>query len=132
MATYKNIKKFTSPARYMIHTSWRFLEDTLKSYDERTSIEGNQGQMVLVDGKQRLEAVRKFLRNELPVFKHTIEEFEDKKIMLRSSNANFIFKVNNLKTRKEVLQWYLDLNSGGVVHTSEEIEKVRRLLEQEV
>jgi len=132
MATYKNIKQFTSPARYMIHTSWRFLEDTLKSYDERTSIEGNQGQMVLVDGKQRLEAVRKFLRNELPVFKHTIEEFEDKKIMLRSSNANFIFKVNNLKTRKEVLQWYLDLNSGGVVHTSEEIEKVRRLLEQEV
>jgi len=132
MATYKNIKQFTSPARYMIHTSWRFLEDTLKSYDERTSIEGNQGQMVLVDGKQRLEAVRKFLRNQLPVFKHTIEEFEDKKIMLRSSNANFIFKVNNLKTRKEVLQWYLDLNSGGVVHTSEEIEKVRRLLEQEV
>jgi len=179
MANYKNIKQFTSPARYMVHTSWRFLEDTLKSYDERTNIEGNlgldldpdfqrghvwsedkqiayvefclkggdssrdilfnhpnwqgsyKGQMVLVDGKQRLEAVRKFLRNELPVFGHTIDEFEDKAIMLRSSNTDFIFKVNNLKTRKEVLQWYLDLNSGGVVHTSEEIEKVRRLLEQE-
>jgi len=45
-----------------------------------------KGQMVLVDGKQRLEAVRKFIRNELPVFDgHTLNDFEDKDIMLRSS-----------------------------------------------
>ena len=91
-----------------------------------------KGQMVLVDGKQRLEAVRKFLRNELPVFNgNFINDFEDKEIMLRSSNTQFVFKVNNLKTRKQVLQWYLDINTGGVVHTSEEIEKVKKLLEEE-
>jgi hypothetical protein len=26
------------------------------------------------------------------------------------------------------LQWYLDLNDGGVVHTKEELDKVRGLL----
>lgn len=83
----------------------------------------------LVDGKQRLEAVRKFLRNELYIFGDCVYSgFTDK---LRSSGCDFVFAVNTLKTRAEVLQWYLDLNTGGVVHTSEEIHKVQVLLEQE-
>jgi hypothetical protein len=43
----------------------------------------------------------------------------------------FDFIVNDLRTRKEVLQWYLDLNTGGTIHTSDEIEKVKRLLAAE-
>jgi hypothetical protein len=39
--------------------------------------------------------------------------------------------VNDLKTKAEVLQWYLDINSGGVVHTETELEKVKRLLTKE-
>jgi hypothetical protein len=83
----------------------------------------------LVDGKQRLESVRKFMRNELAIFGGCRYcDFKDK---LRISTADFIFCVNDLETRAEVLQWYLDLNTGGVVHTSEEIEKVKKLLEVE-
>jgi len=88
-----------------------------------------EGKMVLVDGKQRLEAVRKFLRNELPVFDgHCLNDFEDKEIMLRSSNCNFTFDINSLKTEVEVMNWYLDLNSGGVVHTEKELDKVKNLI----
>lgn len=32
---------------------------------------------------------------------------------------------------KVVLQWYLDMNTGGTVHSEEEIARVRNLLEQE-
>jgi len=39
--------------------------------------------------------------------------------------------VNDLQTRAEVLQWYIDFNSGGVVHTAEEIARVKALLEKE-
>lgn len=89
-----------------------------------------EGKMVLVDGKQRLEAVRKFLRNELPVFDgHCLQDFDDPKRVLRSSNCNFTFKVNSLKTDVDVMNWYLDLNSGGVVHTEAELEKVKKLIE---
>ena len=35
----------------------------------------------------------------------------------------------SVKTREEVLSWYLDLNSGGTVHTEEELTKVRGLIE---
>jgi uncharacterized protein with ParB-like and HNH nuclease domain len=91
---------------------------------------GREGLFVLVDGKQRLEAVRKFIRNELPVFGNNyINDFEDKSMILRE--RTLIFNINNLPDRKAVLQWYLDINTGGVVHTNEEIEKVKKLLEAE-
>ncbi len=38
--------------------------------------------------------------------------------------------MNDLRTEKEVLQWYVDMNSGGTPHTSEEIERVKRMIEQ--
>jgi hypothetical protein len=86
------------------------------------------GPFVLVDGKQRLEAVRKFLRDELKVFGQYCSEFGK----LRLADCDFIIMINELKTRKEVLQWYLDINTGGVVHTEEEIIKVQELLKKEL
>lgn len=82
--------------------------------------------MVLVDGKQRLEAVMKFLRNELPVFGgNYYKDFSDK---LRMGHHEFVIHINDLSTRKEILQWYIDINDGGVVHTKEEIDKVRNMI----
>ena len=92
-----------------------------------------KGMMVLVDGKQRLEAVRKFLRNDLPIFGgNRLNDFEDKDRLLRTNAAHFTFSVNALPTRREVLEWYLQINSGGVVHTAEELAKVEELLKNEV
>lgn len=89
----------------------------------------NAGPVELVDGKQRIEAVRAFLRGEIQAFGSYYYEYEDR---LRSiGGVDFIFVVNDLHTRAEVLQWYLDLNSGGVVHTEDELDKVRKLLEAE-
>ena len=85
----------------------------------------NDKPMVLVDGKQRLEAVRRFMFNEIPVFGYFCHEFEDRLDMIK---ARFSVNINNLETDAEVLQWYLDLNDGGVVHTEAELEKVRKML----
>jgi hypothetical protein len=87
-----------------------------------------RGPYVLVDGKQRIEAVQKFLRNEISAFGYYYKDYEDK---LHATDPDFIFAVNNLKTKKEVLQWYLEINTGGVVHTKEELDKVRELLKNE-
>ena len=84
--------------------------------------------LVLVDGKQRLEAVRRFMNNEIPAFGSRFSDFTDR---LPMTGPSFRFHVNSLKTRREVLQWYLDLNTGGTVHTSEEIAKVRDMLGKE-
>jgi Protein of unknown function DUF262. len=86
--------------------------------------------MVCVDGLQRLTALRKFLNNELKAFGSYLNDFEDKDIMLRKI-SQLRFNINNLQTRKEVLQWYLDFNTGGTVHNQEEIDRVKKLLEEE-
>ena len=86
--------------------------------------------MQCLDGLQRLTAIRKFMNNELPVFGgNYLDDFEDKKIMLRKFNL-LKFNVNNLQTRKDILKWYIDYNSAGTYHTKEEIDRVKKLLEE--
>lgn len=80
--------------------------------------------MILVDGLQRLTSVRKFMNNQLQAFGLYHREFEGR----MSHQVNFDVYINDLTERKDVLQWYLDLNSG-VAHTSDELERVQGLLE---
>jgi hypothetical protein len=83
--------------------------------------------ITLVDGKQRVEAVRAFLRDDIPVFGSYRSEYTDR----LSITTSMVFNINALKTKAEVLQWYLEINSGGTVHTQEDLAKVRLMLQQE-
>jgi hypothetical protein len=86
---------------------------------------GGRELYVIVDGKQRLEAVREFMRNNVTAFGYRFHHFTDKPDIL---TARFSWNVASLNTRAEVLQWYLNFNSGGTVHTEEELARVRALL----
>lgn len=85
------------------------------------------GEGVIVGGKQRLHAVRRFLRGEIAPFGHRFPEWTGR----MRWHLSFRIRIGNLKTREQVLLWYLDFNAGGTQHTAEEIEKVRRLLAAE-
>lgn len=69
-----------------------------------------KGPFVLVDGLQRITAALEFLSGKIPAYGHFIGEYNQP---LRYIKAEFLFNVNNLKTRNEVLTWYVQLNSGG-------------------
>ena len=86
-----------------------------------------QGPMTLVDGLQRLTALRLFLGNKLPAFGHLFSEIEGHV----PNDVLITFFVNDLPDRAAVLRWYLELNSGGVVHKPKELARVRELLEKE-
>jgi hypothetical protein len=88
------------------------------------------GDFVLVDGKQRLEAIRRFYANEVKIFGHYLNEFTDRPDMLRQSRMEV--NVNDLPKRADVLRWYCEFNSGGTPHTKDEIEKVLEMLKQAV
>lgn len=51
----------------------------------------------------------RFLNNEIKVFDTYCNDFEDKLPM----GIDLVFSVNNLKTEREVLQWYMDMNTGS-------------------
>ena len=82
---------------------------------------------VCVDGLQRYTAIKRFINNEIKIFGYYYNEYEDDLRMKYDMKIN----VNDLPTRKDVLQWYLEMNSGGTIHTEEEINKVKELLSKE-
>jgi hypothetical protein len=45
-------------------------------------------------------------------------------------NTNGILNINDLKTKKEVLIWYLEMNSDGTPHTEQELNKVKNMIEK--
>ena len=89
--------------------------------------DGEYDEYVCVDGLQRITSIQRFINNEIKVFGSYFREFEDP----RGANE-FTLKVNvnDLKTEKEVLQWYVDMNVGGTPHTDEEIEKVKKMIQE--
>lgn len=88
----------------------------------------DKGPYVIVDGKQRLEAIRKFMRSELKAFGQYYREFTGH---LRIVTGDIVWCVCALETREEVLQLYLNINAGGTPHTADELDKVRKLLKAE-
>ena len=85
----------------------------------------HDGNYVCVDGLQRITAFMRFYNNEIKAFGYFYNEFEDR------PESWIRINVNNLKTRKEVLKWYIEMNSGGTPHSKEEIERVKQLLNKE-
>lgn len=89
---------------------------------------GTTGAYQILDGLQRLTSAMMFMRNELKVFGRYCKEYTGS---LRYF-AGFKWRIYELQTRKDVLQYYLDMNAGGTPHTESEITRVRKLLEKEV
>jgi hypothetical protein len=91
-----------------------------------------RGTLELVDGKQRISAVLDFLDNKLKVFGHLYSEYEDASLV---SRYDFVFHVNDLEHQSDVVRWYIDMNTGGSVHTEKDLEpayeELKRLEKEE-
>lgn len=95
---------------------------------------GRIGPYEVVDGKQRLTAIRMWVRNEIPaklpfanveVYR---EELDKKSVMACSLTITLEIGRMYYKTRKEVMEIYLRLNAGGSIHKPEELDRVRKML----
>ncbi|ADO59652.2 DUF262 domain-containing protein [Paenibacillus polymyxa] len=106
----------TARTIYLNHSHWNKRSDT-----------SSESFYVCVDGLQRATAIRRFVNNEIRVFGLLFKEFEGSPRIVQG----VFIHVNDLPTRKEVLQWYIEFNSGGTVHSEEEINRVKELLEKE-
>jgi len=82
---------------------------------------------VCVDGLQRYTAIKRFVRGEIKPYGYTWEEYNEG-FSFRLSHSIKI-NINDLPTRKDVLTWYLEMNSMGTPHTQDEIFKVKKMLD---
>lgn len=81
--------------------------------------------ILLMDGKQRIDAVLEFLADGVPVFGHVLSEYEDHP---DSFLAGFHLYQHNFLDPNDILRWYISMNRGGVVHSDDEIDRVRGLI----
>lgn len=88
---------------------------------------------VCVDGLQRTTAFMRFIDGEIKVFDQYFDDFCFTK---RETGGNSLpeFRVNvymnYLESKKEILEWYVDLNAGGTPHTNDEIERVKKMIQE--
>lgn len=85
---------------------------------------------ICVDGLQRTTALDRFVKEEIQVFGQYFEDFGFSK---REAGGQPFpeYTVNifqNHLGRKDVLEWYIKMNSGGTPHTRGEIEKVKQMI----
>lgn len=83
--------------------------------------------MQVVDGKQRLEALRGFISGNFKVF--DVAEYKDL-TWEDKSKLGLYFNINNLLDERDVVRWYLSMNTGGTVHTEKDLDVARDYLEQ--
>lgn len=88
----------------------------------------------LVDGKQRITAAIRWADNEIPGVLMDGREVWFKNLDKQSLAALNMMTIRMILlrlTRLESMEFYIQLNRGGTVHTEEEIDKVRKLIEAE-
>ena len=89
----------------------------------------------LVDGKQRLRALLRFVSDEIAVFAspRRPEGYRWSGLSSRFHRIAQCVRVVRIPmaTRADILKLYIKFNAGGTPHTADEIDKVRALLANE-
>ena len=98
-----------------IYLNWPEELDPAKGYTE----------FVIVDGLQRLTAFLMFVNDEITVFNGL--KYSD--ITDPTRLPSVPIAKNRLPTRKEVLEWYFFMNSGGTPHSQAELDRVSKLIQ---
>jgi hypothetical protein len=80
-----------------------------------------------IDGLQRLTAVQKFLGGDIKPFGLSLDDFTHSSYCMKSCTYRFHIEVFTFTNRSDLLQHYIDINTGGTPHSAEEIERVREL-----
>lgn len=88
----------------------------------------NPNDIVCVDGLQRLTAMLAFIDGAFPVFgKYYAADLKGGPFAMERSTYRWTMEMFDIKTRRDLLTFYLDINRGGVVHSDEELARVEAL-----
>ena len=85
----------------------------------------------MLDGLQRITAVRSFMRDEFPVLRSVQPDgfrWSQFAPSTRRLTLRFQWRVVTVPTAADILRLYLRINSAGTPHSEDELNKVRAML----
>ena len=105
----------------------KFVENVLKGVTSTIilcEVDGGENAVIL-DGQQRLTALKAFLCNEFPILgKFYYKDIEEE---IKMVSANIRYRVIVAKDKAEMVQFYIDMNEN-ITHSKEDIDKAKRYL----
>lgn len=115
--------------RQIVASSGLIIQFNCPHFEEHSYAGDLPREMQILDGLQRLTAVRAFMAGRIHAFGMPISGFANSSFdAARRTMFRLRFAVHTFPTRRELLSHYLALNAGGTPHASSEIERVRALL----
>lgn len=84
-----------------------------------------------IDGLQRLTAIQRFVKGEIKAFGLLVTEFHGSSYsILQGAGGRFRMRIEiyTFQNKKDLVQHYLDLNTGGTPHSQAEIDRVHAIL----
>lgn len=75
--------------------------------------------MVLVDGKQRLSAIMDFINGVFPIYNNVF--VSDLRYRDRA-NIRIKININNIEDYADIVRWYISMNTGGSIHTEDDLK----------
>lgn len=118
VAFMEGLLRGTAVAAIRFNSPCRFVRD---------NVVGDLGRYdtLCVDGLQRSTAILLFLAGEVKPFGLSVDDIRaSDDVALTDYRVQITF--HGFTTKKDLLQFYVDLNSGGTVHSKEEINRIRR------
>jgi uncharacterized protein with ParB-like and HNH nuclease domain len=88
--------------------------------------EGYNTPIYCVDGLQRLTAAIAFIENKIKVYGGYLKDYEDRPRMITNT---FIFHMLKIRNKKELLKIYLDFNSAGTKHSTKELDRIAKMIQ---
>lgn len=82
----------------------------------------------VIDGKQRLNAIRQFLSGNIKIFNEQICADDLKSSPYSPFSKRIQLNIMNFTKKDDLLKFYLALNSGGTVHSQADLDKVKNML----
>lgn len=118
--------------RGAVGTDGRTISFNHPAYQNKQKAHSDLNCMVIIDGLQRLTAIRDFVAGKFKVFAEEFGEGGVDKDFFNGSEFSLVgntikIQVYAMQTQLEVLDFYISLNSGGTAHPKEEIERVKKM-----
>lgn len=96
-------------------------------FDDKEVKDLKPGDIVCIDGLQRLTAMRDFIAGKFKIFDlYYVQDLAG--TPFDPKRYTFKLEMFDIASKKELLRFYLDINTGGVVHSDEEICRVSQML----
>lgn len=98
----------------------------------KTQISTKYTNFICIDGLQRFNTIENFIRGEFKVFENQVGIQDLRFTAFDLARKTFTINVFEYDTTQDILNLYLNMNTGGIAHADSEIQRVKNLLEQEI